>query len=305
VWFSPAVDLGEGLDSNPMSLLVGYDGSEGGRDALELARVLGEASGASALVVTVLPYGPLPIPYEILEEEEAERAQPLFEEARQRLGGLEVEARAFGGGSAAGVINDLAEREKIETIVVGSPHRGPIGRTLIGSVANGLLHGAPCEAILAPRGYAAEEHGPFRTIAVAYDDTEESRLALARAEAIALDCRATIVVFTVSAPPAVVPGAAGYTPAMPPEAGSIVTRTVKAVDERLAATGRSLAGVPGPAIVEASEEAGADLLVCGSRHYGPVLRVLLGSVSTQLAHRAACPVLVVPRPAAGSDGSAY
>jgi nucleotide-binding universal stress UspA family protein len=287
-----------------MRLLVGYDGSEGSRDALELARVLGEASVASVLVVNVLPYGPLPIPCEVLEEE-AERAQPLFEEARRRLGELEVETHAFGGGSAAGVINDLAEKEEIDTIVVGSPHRGPVGRTLIGSVADGLLHGAPCEVMLAPRGFATEEHGPFRTIAVAYDDSDEAKAALARAEDIALDCRATIVVFAVAAPPAVVPGAAGYTPAIPPEAGSIVTRTVRAVDERLAATGRALAGVPGPAIVEACEAAGADLLVSGSRHYGPVLRVLLGSVSTQLAHKAACPVLVVPRPVAKPEGEGH
>jgi hypothetical protein len=31
----------------------------------------------------------------------------------------------------------------------------------------------------------------------------------------------------------VVPGTAGYAPAIPPEAGAIVARTVKAVDERL------------------------------------------------------------------------
>jgi nucleotide-binding universal stress UspA family protein len=279
-----------------MRLLVGYDGSEGGRDALELARVLGEATGAGVLVVTVLPYGPLPIPYQILEEEQAERAQPLFEEAKRRLGDLQVETRAFGGGSPAGVINDLAEKEKAETIVVGSPHRGTLGRVVIGSVADGLLHGAPCEVVVAPSGYAGEEQTPFRTIAVAYDDTPESKAALARAEAIALACRATIVVFTVSAPPAVVPGATGYTPAIPPEEGAIVTRAVKAVDERLAATGRALSGVAGAAIAEACEEVGADLLVAGSRGYGPVMRVLLGSVSTQLAHRAPCPVLVVPRP---------
>jgi nucleotide-binding universal stress UspA family protein len=279
-----------------MKLLVGYDGSDGGRDALELTRVLAEATDAEVLVVTVLPYGPLPIPYELLAEEEVERAGPLFEEARERLGELEIETRAFGGGTPAGVINDLAEREEAETIVVGSPHRGAVGRVLLGSVADGLLHGAPCEVVAAPRGYAAEQHGPFRTIAVAYDDTPEAKAALARAEALALACRATIVVFTVSGPPAVVPGATGYTPAIPPEAGAIVTRTVKGVDERVAATGRALSGVPGAAIVEACEEAGADLLVAGSRSYGPVLRVLLGSVSTQLMHRAPCPVLVVPRP---------
>jgi len=284
-----------------MKLLVGHDGSDGGRDALELTRVLAEVTGASVLVVTVLPYGPLPIPYEILEEEEAARAQPLFEEAKERLGEVEVETRAFGGGTPAGVINDLAEREGVDALVVGSPHRGPIGRTLIGSVADGLLHGAPCEVLLAPRGYASERHGPFRTIAVAYDDTEEAKAALGRAEAIGLACRATIAVYTVSAPPAVVPGATGYTPAVPPEAGAIVTRTVKAVDERLAATGRALSGVPGQAIVEACEEVGAELLVAGSRGYGPVRRVLLGSVSTQLAHEAPCPVLVVPRPSAAAS----
>ncbi|MDX6634885.1 MAG: hypothetical protein QOF06_1088 [Solirubrobacterales bacterium] len=279
-----------------MRILVGYDGSDGGCDALELTRVLAEAIDGSVLVVTVLPYGPLPIPYEILAEEEVERAQPLFEEARERLGELEIETRAFGGGTPAGVINDLAEREEVGTIVVGSPHRGAVGRILLGGVADGLLHGAPCEVIAAPRGYAADEHGPFRTIAVAYDDTPEAQAALARAEALALACRATIVVYTVSAPSTAVPGAAGYTPAIPPAAGPIVTRTVKAVDERLAATGRVLAGTPGAAIAEACEEVGADLLVAGSRGYGPVLRVLLGSVSTQLMHRAPCPVLVVPRP---------
>lgn len=279
-----------------MRLLVGFDGSDGGRDALELTRVLAEATGAEVLVVTVLPYGPLPIPYEILEEEEAERARPVLEEARQQLQGVAVETRAFGGGSPAAVINDLAEREEVETIVVGSPHRGPIGRVLIGSVADGLLHGAPCEVVAAPRGYAGERHEPFSRIAVAYDDTPEAQAALARAEALALACRAQIVIYTVSAPPAVVPGATVYTPAIPPEAGEIVTKTVKRVDERLAATGRQLEGLPGLALAEACEKDGIDLVVAGSRGYGPVLRVLLGSVSTQLLHKAPCPALVVPRP---------
>lgn len=279
-----------------MKILVGYDGSDGGRDALELTRVVAETGGASVLLVTVLPYGPLPIPYEILDEEEVERAGPLFEEARERLEGLDVETRAFGGGTPAGVVNDLAEKEGVDTIVVGSPHRGPVGRTLIGSVADGLLHGAPCEVMVAPHGYGAAERVPFQTIAVAYDDTPESKAALARAEEIALGCRARIVIYTVSTPPAVVAGAIGYNPVVPPEGGKIVTRVVNEVDERLAASGRELNGVPAPAIVEACEEAGADLLVAGSRGYGPVMRVLLGSVSTQLAHRAPCPLLVVPRP---------
>jgi len=48
-------------------------------------------------------------------------------------------------------------------------------------------------------------------------------------------------------------------------------------------------------------EAGTDLdlLMCGSRRYGPVRRVLLGSVSARLVRDAVCPVLVIPR---GVDG---
>jgi nucleotide-binding universal stress UspA family protein len=43
---------------------------------------------------------------------------------------------------------------------------------------------------------------------------------------------------------------------------------------------------------------GVDLLVIGSRgKHGPVHRVLLGSVSQAVMHRAPCPVLITPRTA--------
>ncbi len=38
-----------------------------------------------------------------------------------------------------------------------------------------------------------------------------------------------------------------------------------------------------------------DLLVCGSRGRGPLRTVVLGGVSGRLAHRAACPLVVLPR----------
>ncbi|MFN8163343.1 MAG: universal stress protein [Solirubrobacterales bacterium] len=278
-----------------MRLLVGYDGSDGGRDALELTRVLGALTGAEALVITVLPFGPLPITYALLGDEEASETEPLFEEARELLSGLEVETRAFGGGSPAGVMNDIAEREKVDMAVVGSPHRGAIGRALIGSVAEGLLHGAPCAVVAAPRGYAGERHEPFQLVAVAYDGTPESKLALRRAEELALSAKAKIRVLTVSAPPVAVPGVVGYTPTIPPDADQIVKEAVKSIDRELEAEGRELTGVPAVALAEACED-GVDLLVAGSRHYGPMARALLGSVSSQLIHKAPCPVLVVPRP---------
>ena len=66
-------------------------------------------------------------------------------------------------------LTELAEAEEAIAIAVGSTGRGPIGRTLIGSTADALLHGAPCAVAVAPRGYAEKEAGELHRIAVAYD----------------------------------------------------------------------------------------------------------------------------------------
>jgi nucleotide-binding universal stress UspA family protein len=278
-----------------MRLMVGIDGGDGGRDALELARLIGAEAEATALVVCVIPYGPLPVDFRALDDDAVAEAEPLLQEARKRLEGLEVDTRAFGGGSPAGVMTGVAEDEQIDLIVVGSPHRGAIGRALIGSVADNLLHGAPCPVAVAPRGYAAERHEPLRKVAVAFDGTPESKVALREAEALAARSRAEIEVLTVVAPPVAMPGVVGYAPVDPPDPDRILNEAVSSVDDALAAHGRRLDGPPASTLAEACED-GVDLLVAGSRRYGPAMRVLLGSVSTQLIHKAPCPVLVVPRP---------
>lgn len=280
-----------------MRLLVGFDGSDGGRDALELTRALALAAedGASVLVVAVIPYGPLPVDFSELGSEEAAAAESLFEQAREHLAGLEVETRGFGGGSPAGAMTDLAEAEQVDMVVVGSPHRGALGRALIGSVAENLLHGSPCAVVVAPRGYAETRHDPFRQIAVAYDGTPESKAALRRAEALAAPTSAVIQIFTVVAPPAAIPGGVGYAPIDPPDPDKILTEGVNSVDSGLAAHGQRLDGPPAATLTKACED-DVDLLVAGSRRYGPMMRVLLGSVSTQLVRMAPCPVLVEPRP---------
>ncbi len=275
--------------------MVGFDGSDGGRDALGLTRALASISGATVVVAAVLPYGPFPVGFEELEDDAAAKAEPLFEEARESLPGIAVESRGFGGGSPAWVMTHLAEEEDIDTIVVGSPHRGAVGRALIGSTAESLLHGAPCAVVAAPRGYAAGAPASIELIAVAYDGTAESKLALHRAEALAGETGAAIRVLTVVSPPVALPGVAGYTPALPPEPEKILEEATSALDPKLAVDGRCLNGPVATTLAEACED-GVDLLLAGSRRYGPVMRVLLGSVSTQLIHSAPCPVMVVPRP---------
>jgi nucleotide-binding universal stress UspA family protein len=50
---------------------------------------------------------------------------------------------------------------------------------------------------------------------------------------------------------------------------------------------------PAEVLIRVSEH--LDLLVCGSRGYGPVRAVLLGGVSRRVAAEARCPVIVLPR----------
>jgi nucleotide-binding universal stress UspA family protein len=48
-------------------------------------------------------------------------------------------------------------------------------------------------------------------------------------------------------------------------------------------------------VLEAEGERDPDLLVLGSRGFGPARRVLLRSVSSEIVRLAPCPVMVVPR----------
>jgi nucleotide-binding universal stress UspA family protein len=61
---------------------------------------------------------------------------------------------------------------------------------------------------------------------------------------------------------------------------------------------RVVEGAPATVLVDESRQ--ADLLIVGSRGHGGFAGLLLGSVSQQCAHHAACPVVIVHAPAAAS-----
>lgn len=194
----------------------------------------------------------------------------------------------------------LAEEGRADLIVLGSTHHAALGRVTPGSVAEHLLNGARCRLAIAPRGYAADRAAgecreELRVIAVGFDGTLESQTALEEAADLAHRARATMRVVTVDQP-------------MPSEVGPAATLAQDAaarLQERLhEACGALPSELRAQPVYERGEpverllaqaERGVDLLVLGSHGFGPVLRLLLGSVAGKVIRAAPCPVLVMPR----------
>jgi nucleotide-binding universal stress UspA family protein len=283
-------------DWQPRHVLVGYDGSDGADDAVALARTLCGGTDARFLLVKVLPFpGPPPVAGELLGYQEATEWKAFFSGAERALAGHQVEHQVYVGGSAGKVLNDIAETEAIDLAIVGSPHRGPIGRVILGSVAEGLLHGASVAVVAAPHGYRERVHDGFDRIVVGYDGSAEAEIALQRGAALAARDELQLHIVSVTTPPVLAPGPfAGPIPSTLPDAPAVLVRGVKSVDPEIEAHGKALHGAAAP---ELADYCGPDdLLLVGSRSYGPLGRTLLGSVASTLIHTAPCPVLVVPRP---------
>jgi nucleotide-binding universal stress UspA family protein len=282
------------FDWAPRRILIGYDGSLGAKDAVELCRAIAPED-AYVVVVDVLPYPGAPSEtFHLMTSAEFPLPEDFFAPVTSRLPGREIKTFTYVGDSPARVFERHVHEEDLDLIVVGSPHLGAIGRIVIGSVGEALLHGAPVPVATAPQGYADRAHEDGR-IAVAYDGGEEAHAALAHAASLARARGAELEVLTVERPTDPVRGAIAYTMSMPEDTDDIQRGAREQVDPAIDLHLRTLRGTTADALAEACTD--SDLLVVGSRGYGTVERVLLGSVSGTLIRKAPCPVIVVPRPA--------
>lgn len=301
------------FDWPPRRILVGYDGTDGAKDAVALCAAIAPPD-AYVAVVDVLPYPGAPSSaFRLLKGTDFVEPEEYFAPAVTGLPGRRVETISYLGASPARVFESFAVENAIDLIVVGSPHHGTLGRVLAGSVSQTLLHGAPVPVATAPHGYADRADGALGTVAVAYDGGEESQAALAYASALVESAGARLDVLTVERPTAPVSGAIAYTFALPQDTDDIQRQALEEVDPSIPLRRRVLHGQTADVLADACHD-GVDLIVVGSRGYGTVERVLLGSTSTALIHESPCPVLVVPRPAehlgpqeptAEGEGSAF
>jgi nucleotide-binding universal stress UspA family protein len=274
------------------TIVIGFDGSEESRDALELGGRLARLEGARVIVAACLAHSPTETGEEAFERRLAEDTKPLFAEAEAALQGIDASTVALGTRSPAQALNDVAEAERAEAIVLGSTHRGALGRILPGSVGERVLDGAPCSVVVAPRGFARGEHFGLGVIGVAYDATEESKIALAEGKRLALDLGGTLRLIR-AVPPASSGNAGEEDLASREDDRRRLEQEAAAVGEGVEVEAVLADGDPAPALADQAIE--LDLLVIGSRSHGPLRRTLLGGVSAEVMRTAPCPVWVTPR----------
>jgi nucleotide-binding universal stress UspA family protein len=282
-------------------IIVGYEGSARSDDAVALARLLDE----QLVLVNVYPRVPA-----LDRTGEAGYRKTLADRSLQVLGdgarkwSLEHDGavRAVASTSRARGLDEMARAENADLIVLGSTGRGTMGRVLVGSVGERLLHGSPVPVAVAPLGFADndEEQG-LRVIGVAYDGSPDSELALDAAIGAAESAEASLRLVAVAEPIAVPYRTVGYASLPPYEElqkeylDSKMAEALERAPASVRAEGKVLKGGDVATVLASEAEAGIDLLFCGSRGYGPLRRVLLGGVSSKLMRLSPCPVVVVPR----------
>ena len=250
-------------------ILVGYQETEQGRDALALGRLLARATGAEMDIATA-------------------------------------------PGESPSTLARLARSTDAELLVLGSTHRGPIGKVIPGTTVERLLGEAPCAVAIAPPGFGRpvdgdlgwrplgggdDEDPGIRMIGVGFDGSQTALEALRMAADLAVPNGAALRVYAVAPKPVSAPGPlSSETQAQPGRAERLREQLHEAVAS-LPTEARALPillwGNPATELIEATEN-GVDLLVLGSRGGGPFRRAVYGSVSNPVMQTARCPVLISP-----------
>ncbi|HXW59020.1 MAG TPA: universal stress protein [Solirubrobacteraceae bacterium] len=273
------------------NVLVGVDGRPSGRDAIALARQLAEPEGR--LTFANVYGGSYRLAYAGAAgfvRAEREAAGTLLQQARTESGVdarlISVEAPAPGRG-----LHEQAEDQEADLLVLGScSHRGVLGRVALGDDTRAAVDGASCAVAIAPHGYA-QTAKPFASIGVGYDGSEESQAAVEVAKLLAQASAARVHAMRVVSLPTYL-----FMGVVPPVGPTIEEMTKEARDEMQELGVDEVSAHHGLAGEElAGLSSNVDLLIVGSRGYGPMRRLVLSSTSNYLQHHCRGPLLVLPR----------
>jgi nucleotide-binding universal stress UspA family protein len=273
-------------------VVAGWDGRDGGYDALVLARLLAISLDADVVVVHIESGQP--------PERDAEAD---LEEAFASSPGPAPPLHTVRAQSPQSALRAIAAEPDVAALVVGSTHQAGWGKVRPGAVSERLLGTLDAPLVIAPRGFGGQPHdfaddAWLRVIEVALDGSAGSRVALDAAARVAETAKATVRVVAVEQPLPHDQLGAPATAAMAETQDDLRARLDEAVSS-LPSELRALpiferSNDPAGVIIDRAEQ-GVDLLAIGSRAHGHV-GALLGGTARAIVRRAGCPVLVAPAP---------
>lgn len=291
-------------------VLVGVDGSSQSQDAVAVGARLAAAREDELVLVHVHPYGAL---RSLLKDDEYNQlvrdvVEKALADAALHAPSCSVRMEIVADRSAAAGLHRLAALGDVRMIVVGSSHRGLVGRVVPGGVAQRLLSGAPCPVVVAPGGWAESPRRQLEVMACGFDASDDSRAAWREACVLGAALRWTVRVIAVhqriafgSVPASMSASWISVNDQLRDELRRDLHDLIATAPDDVHAEASFLEGDPAAMLNDASEA--LELLVVGSRGYGPLGSVLLGSVAGRLIVSAACPVMVVPRPSPEASAS--
>lgn len=274
------------LDTALAPITVGWDGRDGGFDALVLAGLVARPLEADVAVVHV------------------ETGEGF---GRDLAADVELAFRHSGSTPRVHSIRDRAPAQALraaagprpdDLLVLGSTHRAGVGRVLPGALAEQLLGRVPFSLALAPRDYAVREtDGKVRVVAAGFDGSPASVAALEFATRIALAAEATVRVIAVGSPTPVdlrgTPATRTAGVATAPDLRDRLTEAVSDIPAELRALPIFERGDAARVLLGHAEE-GVDLLLIGSTGHRRLSSALVGGTARTVLRSAPCPVVVLP-----------
>lgn len=286
-------------------IVIGYAGDQAGRDALVLGAHLAVPLGSA--VTIVFPYNPL-----FASESGDAIEQRVREEVAALTAGLGWPAAPTYHWTPSSWpihgLHEMARYEEAGLIVFGCSREGAADHPHL-SLMERMVHGAPCAAAVAPAHYADPPPRRLARIGVGVSDSEEALAALHTARELAARTGGHLHAIAGAGLPPELASYAHCSPDLPEAERQMFAETEAALERATSGLGgevpvsrETIRGNPADVLIERSSE--LDILVLGSRAYGPVRHTLLGSVSCQVMREAHCPVLVVPRGTRDGEPSA-
>ncbi|SHK75341.1 Nucleotide-binding universal stress protein, UspA family [Pseudonocardia thermophila] len=272
-------------------VVVGIDESADALQAVRWAVPAAQRRGAPLHLVTVFPWAAPPPPRQVrrgaayrdtLEQRAREHLAAATQLAESLAPDHPVESILRTGNPAAEL---LAAASGAQLVVVGRCGDAQL-RPIAGSVAMAMATHAPCPVVVVRGlGGAGSANGADqRPVVVGIDGTEGSVAATAFAFEEASARRVPLIAVH----------AVGGRPADAPAHRALLDERLRPWTEKYPDVDvRSVITLERPVVRLLAEAENAQLLVVGSRGRGELASVVLGSVSSDAVHRAACPVAVV------------